>query len=267
MRFAFGPAWARRRRRICCPGDRPPRGDATPLGLAHIDLADAAQATDETAGGPRIFQSVRRGRARRVAALRLLLPDGFPARAPAGARARGSGAAGHRASPTRPASRRITSPSSARSWPGWRRAPSKPTCRAGPVLRTSSRALGGAFFCRSGNDRGGAILQICWPGWPYFHGTRSGSVQAASLRRRASLLANHHEPEGTGYEHIRREADTGASTAAASSARAGAQLWLQPRQSRPARSPRWPCESDSERKKARYKETEHVKTFYRVNRY
>ena len=27
------------------------------------------------------------------------------------------------------------------------------------------------------------------------------------------------------------------------------------------------AESDSERKKARYKETEHVKTFYRVNRY
>lgn len=26
-------------------------------------------------------------------------------------------------------------------------------------------------------------------------------------------------------------------------------------------------ESDSERKKPRYKETEHVKTFYRVNRY
>ena len=26
-------------------------------------------------------------------------------------------------------------------------------------------------------------------------------------------------------------------------------------------------ESDSERKKARYKETDHVKTFYRVNRY
>jgi hypothetical protein len=27
------------------------------------------------------------------------------------------------------------------------------------------------------------------------------------------------------------------------------------------------AESDSDRKKARYKETEHVKTFYRVNRY
>ena len=27
------------------------------------------------------------------------------------------------------------------------------------------------------------------------------------------------------------------------------------------------AESDAEKKKARYKETEHVKTFYRVNRY
>lgn len=27
------------------------------------------------------------------------------------------------------------------------------------------------------------------------------------------------------------------------------------------------AESDTERKKARYKETDHVKTFYRVNRY
>jgi TorA maturation chaperone TorD len=31
------------------------RGDATPLGLAHIDLANAAQATDETAAGREYF--------------------------------------------------------------------------------------------------------------------------------------------------------------------------------------------------------------------
>ncbi len=31
--------------------------------------------------------------------------------------------------------------------------------------------------------------------------------------------------------------------------------------------PAMAAESDSERKKSRYQETEHVKTFYRVNRY
>jgi hypothetical protein len=35
----------------------------------------------------------------------------------------------------------------------------------------------------------------------------------------------------------------------------------------PLTSPAVAAESDQEKRKARYKETEHVKTFYRVNRY
>src|SRR4029077_17296673 len=67
------------------------RGDASPLGLADAELAEAAKrATDERRGGggeppherarrAGIFRSLHRPRLRRIAAVRILLPDRIPA--------------------------------------------------------------------------------------------------------------------------------------------------------------------------------------------
>ena len=64
------------------------RGDASPLGVAHAALAEAASRTDGRARRARVLQSLHRARARGTAALRLVLSIRIPARAPAGAAAR-----------------------------------------------------------------------------------------------------------------------------------------------------------------------------------
>ena len=94
------------------------QGDATPLGLAHIALAEAAAAADPDAMQSREFFDLFVGLGRgELLPYALLLPDRLPARAPAGPRLR-------RTSPKLGIERaesstspRITSPSSARSWP------------------------------------------------------------------------------------------------------------------------------------------------------
>ncbi len=73
------------------------RGDASPLGLAHAALAEAARTRQRRARRARIFRSLHRARPRRAAALRLVLSHRLPARAAAGAAARGSRPARHRA--------------------------------------------------------------------------------------------------------------------------------------------------------------------------
>ena len=61
-------------------------GDASPLGLAWIALAEAAAPNrrQRTAAGAGVFQAFRRRRAWRCACLRLVLPRWLPARAPPG---------------------------------------------------------------------------------------------------------------------------------------------------------------------------------------
>ena len=59
------------------------RGDATPLGRAHAALAEAASKAVDCRCRARIFRSIRWSRARRVAALCLLLSDRLSQRAPA----------------------------------------------------------------------------------------------------------------------------------------------------------------------------------------
>ena len=73
------------------------RADASPLGLAHAALAEAAEQDRRRASRARIFRSVHRLRPRRVVAIRLLLSHRLPARASAGAAARGSCDDRHRA--------------------------------------------------------------------------------------------------------------------------------------------------------------------------
>jgi hypothetical protein len=84
--------------------------------------------------------------------------------------------------------------------------------------------------------------------------------------QRECIGSNKHQPEGTVMSKTEEKKDgamdrrsffragSGAAVVAATAIATGAE-------------PAMAAESESERKKARYKETEHVKTFYRVNRY
>ena len=66
------------------------RGDATPLGVAHVALAEAASKTTCRTDRARILRPLHRARSRRTDAVRLLLSDRLPARDAAGAAARRS---------------------------------------------------------------------------------------------------------------------------------------------------------------------------------
>ena len=94
------------------------RGDATPLGVAHAALAQAASETTVERVEREYLQSVHRARPRRTAALRLVLSHRLPARAPAGAAARRSRRRSASSAPKATASRRITPRRCARSWRG-----------------------------------------------------------------------------------------------------------------------------------------------------
>ena len=63
------------------------RGDATPLGVAHAALAQAASETTVERVEREYLQPVHRTRPRRIVALRVLLSHRFPARTSAGAAA------------------------------------------------------------------------------------------------------------------------------------------------------------------------------------
>ena len=73
------------------------RGDPTPLGVAHVGARRRGGQRRRQQSRARIFRSVHRHRPRRIDALRLLLHRRLPARATAGAAARGFGRARHRA--------------------------------------------------------------------------------------------------------------------------------------------------------------------------
>ena len=89
--------WRARRMQSCWTSLASLRGDATPLGVAHAALARPRATTTVERVEREYLQPVHRARPRRTAALRLVLSHRLPARAPAGAAARRSRPARHRA--------------------------------------------------------------------------------------------------------------------------------------------------------------------------
>ena len=115
-------------------------GDASPLGRRACGARRGRGARRRRPGRARILRSVHRARARRAAALRLLLSHRLPARAAAGAAARGSRALGIERVEGN-TSRRITPRSCARSW---RRSPAGASRRAEGADRDAVREAPGA---------------------------------------------------------------------------------------------------------------------------
>ena len=110
------PCWRARPTRDCCSGSRASRGDASPLGLAHVALGEAAARTRCERGRARVFRSLHRARARRAAALRLLLSHRLPATS---VRSRGCATISRRSASSASkatTSRKITPRPCARSW-------------------------------------------------------------------------------------------------------------------------------------------------------
>ena len=127
------------------------RGDATPLGLAHLALAQAAGNASAEKIAARVFQPFHWSWARRVASLRIILSHRLSQRAAAGAIARGSPRARHRTRRRTGGSRRITPPFFARSWPGW------PAANSSDRRRTAA-----AVLSRNISPPGSVVSSLIW---------------------------------------------------------------------------------------------------------
>ena len=140
--------------RIAWPRSRNLRGDVTPLGRAHAALAEAASEVTDRECRARIFRSVRRSRARRVAALCILLSDRLSQRASAVAPARRSRCRSASSGSRTISSRRIMRRRCARSWRALRPAafPRRRTSTA-RLLREACNALDGPPVRRHGEVR------------------------------------------------------------------------------------------------------------------
>ena len=118
IRAAGGPADARAGCGISAAAGRAARRSRPRSASRMSALADAASGADGGKSRARILRPVHRHRPRRVDALRLLLSHRLPARAPAGAAARGSWRSSASSAPRANTNRKITPPSCARSCPG-----------------------------------------------------------------------------------------------------------------------------------------------------
>ena len=237
------------------------RGDASPLGLAHVALADAAGRAKVEAVEREYFDLfIGLGRGE-------LLPygsyylTGFLHERPL-ARLRADLASSESSARTARSSRRITPRSCARSWPGWRAAVSRLLPAPTASFSRPSGSLDRPLFRRSGASRGREFLPARGHGRQDVHGDRNGGLRTAVIGRREGCKeekAGGGEPR---QHRTRRKVGAESSFARSEWARRAAVATTSL-----ATGAHADTENNDEKRKARYKETEHVKTFYRVNRY
>ena len=136
------------------------KGDATPpRAWLMCALAEAAASVDPDAISREYFDLFVGVEPRRASALRLLLPDRLPVRAPAGPRPRGSSAARHRARRRAQRTRGPHRDRCARSWRDWPPASSRPS--RGAERRFFERHLkpwAARFFADLRNRQARAVL-------------------------------------------------------------------------------------------------------------
>ena len=177
------------------------RGDASPLGLAHAALAEAAGRDQRRARRARIFRSLHRARARRAAALRIVLSHRLSARAAARAPARGSGASSGSSAPTGQAEPEdhaailceIMAGLASRPLPGSRR-------RRSRIVRAASCALDRALLRRSGAGRGRRLLSARRDARPGVCRDRDRGLRAAGVSAGRARIAksSSEQPEDDG---------------------------------------------------------------------